>query len=143
MQFITITLSLLAMRAVAITNDELAAKIPQCAKGCLEDGYKAVDCGLTDYSCQCDNAHDVFEVADPCLDARCTTDEEKDQLGAATTWLCMAIAQQSNPDWPGPPVGDHLPPSLQSRSMKTSAAVGRAVARIGFVGAVAVFALAL
>ncbi|KAF2967724.1 hypothetical protein GQX73_g5863 [Xylaria multiplex] len=143
MRSITIVLSLLATRAIAITNDELAAKIPDCAKGCLEDGYKAVNCSITDYPCQCDNAHRVFEVADPCLNQTCTTPEENDKLAAATTWLCMAIAQQSNPNWTGPPVTDHLPPSIQSRFMKTSAAVGQVVASVGFVGAVAAFALVL
>ncbi|KAI3334731.1 hypothetical protein F4824DRAFT_178222 [Ustulina deusta] len=143
MQFMTIVLSFFAALAGAITNDELAAKIPTCAKSCLEDGYKAVGCGVTDYPCQCDHSHDIFKISTPCIDANCTTYEEQDQLAAATTYLCMNIAQQSNPNWTGAPVTDHLPPSLLSRSIKTSAAVGQMIASIGFVGAAAVFALAL
>ncbi|KAI1738059.1 hypothetical protein F4680DRAFT_426942 [Xylaria scruposa] len=36
------------------------------------------------------------------------------EMAAATTYLCMAVAQQTNPNWTGPPVTDHLPPSLSS-----------------------------
>ncbi|KAI0546006.1 hypothetical protein F4679DRAFT_440003 [Xylaria curta] len=114
MQFTTIILSVFAALAVAMTNDELAAKIPACATGCLEDGYKALGCGLTDYQCQCDHQHDIFNIAWPCINAKCTTNKEQDQMAAATTYLCMAVAQQANPNWTGPPVTDHLPPSLSS-----------------------------
>ncbi|KAI0861629.1 hypothetical protein F4860DRAFT_513778 [Xylaria cubensis] len=114
MQFTTIILSVFATLAVAITNDELAAKVPACATGCLEDGYKALNCSLTDYPCQCDRQHDIFKIAQPCIDAKCTTNKELDQMAAATTILCLAIAQQSDPNWTGPPITDHLPPSLSS-----------------------------
>ncbi|KAI0443705.1 hypothetical protein F4803DRAFT_513881 [Xylaria telfairii] len=143
MQFTTITFSLFAALAVAITSDQLAAKIPPCAQGCLADGYKAVGCGITDYTCQCDRAHDIFKVSTPCIYAKCTTLIELDRMAAATTMICAGIAQAANPNWTGPPTTDQLPPSLQSRTVKRSAAVGQVVASIGFVGAAAVFALAL
>ncbi|KAI0455040.1 hypothetical protein F5B21DRAFT_473529 [Xylaria acuta] len=114
MQFTTIVLSLFAALAVAITNDELAARVPACAKGCLEDGYKAVGCGLTDYPCQCNHQHGIFQISTSCINAKCTTFKEQEQMAAATTILCEVIAQQADPNWKdGPSVADlPLPPGL-------------------------------
>ncbi|TGJ81955.1 hypothetical protein E0Z10_g6806 [Xylaria hypoxylon] len=118
MKSTTLVLSLFAALAAALTatltNDELAAKIPPCAQGCLENGYNAFGCSLTDYPCQCDNQHDIFDIAMPCIDVTCTTQKEFELMAAATTWLCGAVAQQQNPEWTGPGMADNLPPILLS-----------------------------
>ncbi|KAI0970614.1 hypothetical protein F4678DRAFT_462315 [Xylaria arbuscula] len=70
--------------------DWLDSKIPDCGRGCLNDGYKAVGCGIKEYQCQCDRSHDLFKMAQPCIDSRCSN-KEIDRLNAASMTICEEL----------------------------------------------------
>ncbi|KAK5629849.1 hypothetical protein RRF57_005564 [Xylaria bambusicola] len=71
--------------------DWLDAKIPDCGRGCLNDGLKAVGCDVKDYKCRCDNGHELFKIARPCIESNCTNEKE-DRLNAASTTICTELA---------------------------------------------------
>ncbi|KAI0512497.1 hypothetical protein F5B22DRAFT_305048 [Xylaria bambusicola] len=78
--------------------DWLDSKIPDCGRGCLNDGLKAVGCDTKDYQCRCDNGHQLFNISLPCIESNCTTIKENDRLNAASITICEELAW-GNSSW--------------------------------------------
>ena len=82
MQLTILTVPFFAALAVAMpppTLDWLDAKVPDCGRGCLNKGYKAVGCDIKDYQCRCDRGRQLLNTAPyttlHCIEANCNSKE--------------------------------------------------------------------
>lgn len=60
--------------AAAASSDvmSLVAKLPSCSTPCLVAGAASAGCGITDYSCQCQNEKAISLNATSCLTTSCS-----------------------------------------------------------------------
>ncbi|KAI1367235.1 hypothetical protein F5Y08DRAFT_299221 [Xylaria arbuscula] len=102
MQLTLLTVSLLATLAVALPPftqppafDWLDAKVPDCGRDCLNEGYKSVGCDIKDYKCRCDRGGELFiATSNPtlhCIDTHCNN-QEHERLNAAYEIICLELA---------------------------------------------------
>ncbi|GAP84600.1 putative CFEM domain-containing protein [Rosellinia necatrix] len=97
MQFKTAALSLFVALAAADSIDDIAAKIPACAKTCLNDGSTAAGCAVSDHKCQCSEIDAITKNSILCITSSCDGDD-LNETTKVTTELCLAVAQQVGDD---------------------------------------------
>ncbi|MCJ1442150.1 MAG: hypothetical protein MMC23_002643 [Stictis urceolatum] len=98
--------------------EAIAASIPSCATACLADALKAVDCGATDYTCQCKPslASALQTNAQPCISKACAS-EGVAVLGtvvSAATSVCDCAAKHAGDASSGSEAGTSAPVSSGS-----------------------------
>ncbi|KAI2630134.1 hypothetical protein GGS21DRAFT_217711 [Xylaria nigripes] len=97
MLFKITALSFLAALVAADGISDAAAKIPDCAKSCLQDATTKAGCQPTDYKCMCNSISDVSGSSVLCAAAVCQGDDAGD-FPKDLTELCLAVAKSAGED---------------------------------------------
>lgn len=90
MQFKNLAFSLFAAAVAADDVNSLVAQIPSCALTCLVTSATQVNCGITDYKCQCENATELQAVATPCVSSACSVADQATALKISGE-ICVSL----------------------------------------------------
>jgi hypothetical protein len=131
MQFTTLVISsFIGLAAATSSAAELAAQLPACSDSCLSAAATAVDCGSTDYLCQCDNMDAYVSNATSCISTSCSVSD----IGSTSKLVTKICAAEGTSATSNSTTSKGTTSSSSSTSSSTPSKAANAAGRVQLAG---------